>query len=252
MLVFCIPVLLATAPPRGVEVRVMSFNMRHGEDKWGGSNLRSIVRIIREEAPHIVALQSVDSLNADGKVRYQLRQLAAQTGMHYDYASADSLDGGTLGLGLLSVWPFENRQTFELPGSPAGEPRIMLCGLIVRSKDLTFRVCNTRLEPTSLFDRAMQAAYVNRALSESVQPVILAMDMGARPNEQPYFSFRQKWTDAAKGSLLPTTPEGAPGERVDYIMALKSARILVRDYKVIRKYPDISDHFPILATVEFY
>lgn len=230
----------------------MSFNMHHGEGKWGDSNLRSIVRLIREEAPHIVALQSVDSLDEDGKVKFQIRQLAAQTGMYYDYGASDSLEGGTVGVGLLSVWPFENRQVLDLPKSPGGDAKIMLCGLVVYSKLLTFRVCNAKLESANLFDRALQAAFVNRALGGSIQPVVLAMDMGARPNEQPYFSFKENWMDAAQGSVLPTMTEGAPGDRTDYIMALKFDRVVVRDYKVIRKYPDISDHFPILATVEFY
>lgn len=244
-------VVMGSTPIRGTEIRIMSFNMHHGEDKWGDSNLRSILRIIREEAPHIIALQSVDSLDDEGKVRYQLRQLAAQTGMYYDYGVSDSLGGGTFGVGFLSVWPFENRQVLNLPRSPAGEPRIMLCGLIVYSKSLTFRICNTKMESVSLFDRAMQAAYVNRALAESIQPVILAMDMGSRPNEQPYFSFKEKWLDAAKGSLLPTVAEGFPGDRLDYLMVLKANRVIIKDYKVIRKYPDISDHYPILATIEF-
>lgn len=244
--------LTGSRPERAVEVRVLSFNMHHGEDKWGESNLRYVLKIIRDQKPHLVALQAVDSLVENGQVNHQIRRLAAQTGMYYLYAASDSLSNGSHGVGILSQWPFENSQKLSLPNSPGADPRTMLCGLINPVKGLSFRICNARLEYASVFDRAMQSAYVNQILAPSIQPVLLALDMGARPNEQPYFSYRSGWMDAAKGSYLPTWTEGISGDRFDYLLALKNTRVRVKSYKVIRDYPEASDHFPILATFEFW
>jgi endonuclease/exonuclease/phosphatase family metal-dependent hydrolase len=243
---------LASAPRRSINIRIMSFNIHHGEDMNEESNLRGILKIIKEQKPDLVALQAVDSLTSDGKVRFQLRQLAIQTGMHYAYGVADKSEHGTQGVGILSVWPFEKTQTLTLPASAGADPKVLLCGLIRQSRNLTFRFCNSRLEYASVIDRALQAAYVNRMLSESIQPVVLGMDMGARPNEQPYFSFVKKWHDAAKGSQLETWNEGLPGDRLDYIFVLLNNKVRVKDYKVIRNYPQVSDHYPIVANVEFW
>jgi endonuclease/exonuclease/phosphatase family metal-dependent hydrolase len=230
----------------------MSFNIRHGEDIHEQSNLRSVLKIIEEQKPDLVALQAVDSLVIDGKVQFQLRQLALQTGMHYSYGASDRSANGTQGVGLLSVWPFEKTQTIPLPTTPGADVKILQCGLIRHSKSLTFRFCSTRLEYASVLDRALQSAYVNRMLEESIQPVVLGMDMGARPNEQPYFSFRRKWQDVAQGSLMETWNQGLPGDRLDYIFVLLNNKVRVTRYKVIKNYPEVSDHYPIVANIEFW
>ncbi|MCE7041644.1 endonuclease/exonuclease/phosphatase family protein [Dyadobacter sp. CY312] len=230
----------------------MSFNIRHGVNMNEESNLMDILKIIKENKPDLVALQAVDSLITNGKTQFQLRQLAIQTGMHYTYGVAETSESGSQGVGILSAWPVEKSQTITLPSTPGADPKILLCGLIRHSRNLTFRFCNSRLEYASVMDRALQSAYINQMLQGSVQPVVLGMDMGARPNEQPYFSFRKKWQDAAQGSQLETWNEGLPGDRLDYIFVLLNNKVRVKNYKVIKKYPMASDHYPILATVEFW
>lgn len=244
--------LAASQPRRSIEIKVMSFNIRHGEGINEQSNLRGILKIIQEQKPQLIALQAVDSLVSSGRIQFQLRQLATQTGMHYVYGVADRSKNGTQGVGILSAWPFEKTQTLALPSTPGSDPKVLLCGLIRHSRYLTFRFCNSRLEYASVMDRALQAAYINQTLGGSVQPVLLGMDMGARPNEQPYFSFRKKWQDAGRGSQLQTWNQGIPGDRLDYIFVLLNNKVRVKSYKVIRNYPEVSDHNPIVATVEFW
>jgi endonuclease/exonuclease/phosphatase family metal-dependent hydrolase len=244
--------LMSSQPPKAVEVRVLSYNIRHGEDKWGNSNLRDVLKVIQEQKPDLVALQAVDSLADNEIVNHQIRRLAVQTGMYYLYGVSDSLSNGTHGVGILSRWPFEKSQKLPLPNSPGADPRTLLCGLVSPVQGLNFRICSARLEYASVFDRALQSAYVNQLLANSIQPVLLALDMGARPNEQPYFSYRTRWLDAAQGSYLPTWTEGISGDRLDYLMALKNTRVRVKSYKVIQDYPDASDHYPIVATFEFW
>ncbi len=249
----CLVLILTSSLPRkSVEIKVMSFNIRHGESLDESSNLLGILQIIKEEKPQLVALQAVDSLISDTKTQFQLRQLAVQTGMYYAYAVTDLSENGAQGVGLLSSWPFEKTQKINLPSNPGSDPKVLLCGLIKHSRELTFRVCTSRLEYASVLDRALQAAYINRMLEESIQPVLLGMDMGAKPNEQPYFSFRKNWQDAGHGSLFQTWNEGLPGDRLDYIFALLNTKVRIKDYKVIKDYPNVSDHFPIVATIEFW
>ncbi|NIJ54857.1 endonuclease/exonuclease/phosphatase family protein [Dyadobacter arcticus] len=230
----------------------MSFNIRHGLNLSDEPNLRDILRIISENKPDLIALQAVDSLADNGKVQFQLRQIAAQTGMYYLYGVADRYDKGAQGVGILSIWPFEKTQLIDLPKTAGADPKVLLCGLINVTRGLTFRFCNSRLEYASVMDRALQAAYINQMLVNSIQPVLIGMDMGARPNEQPYISFRKNWQDAAQGSQLQTWNEGLPGDRFDYIFALLNDKVRVKNYKVIRNYPQVSDHYPILATIEFW
>ncbi|WP_229235995.1 endonuclease/exonuclease/phosphatase family protein [Dyadobacter tibetensis] len=245
-------ILTGSQPRKALEIKVMSFNIRHGVDMNEQNNLLGILKIIAEEKPDLIALQAVDSLIMDGKIQFQLRQLAVQTGMSYAYGITDQSQNGSQGVGLLSRWPFERTQTINLPATAGADPKVLLCGLVKPYPGFSFRFCSSRLEYASVLDRALQAAYINRMLEESIQPVILGMDMGARPNEQPYFSFRKKWRDAASGSLLSTWNEGIPGDRLDYIFVLLNNKVRVKNYKVIRQFPEVSDHYPITATIEFW
>jgi endonuclease/exonuclease/phosphatase family metal-dependent hydrolase len=235
-----------------VEVKVMSFNIRHGLNVKEESNLRDILKIISDHKPDLIALQAVDSLVDKGKTQFQLRQIAVQTGMYYIYGEADRSENGSQGVGILSIWPFEKTQTISLPSTQGADPKVLLCGLVNPARGLTFRMCNSRLEYASMMDRALQAAYINQMLVNSIQPVLIGMDMGARPTEQPYFSFRKNWQDAAQGSQMQTWNEGLPGDRLDYIFALLNNKVRVKNYKVLRNYPGVSDHYPILATIEFW
>ncbi|WP_229203308.1 endonuclease/exonuclease/phosphatase family protein [Dyadobacter jejuensis] len=244
--------LTSTEHKRATEVKVMSFNIRHGIGMDEQNNMLGILKIIQNEKPDLVALQAVDSLETEGKIQFQLRQLAIQTGMYYVYGITDRSDNGSQGVGILSRWPFEKSQIINLPSTPGADPKVLLCGLVKLHKGFSIRFCSSRLEYASVLDRALQAAYINRMLEESIQPVVLGMDMGARPNEQPYFSFRKNWRDAAEGSLLSTWNEGLSGDRLDYIFVLLNNSVRVSHYKVIRKYPEVSDHYPITATIEFW
>jgi endonuclease/exonuclease/phosphatase family metal-dependent hydrolase len=253
VILFCsVFALFASQPRKAVEMKIMSFNIRHGLGMNEESNMMDVLRIIQENKPDLVALQAVDSLINNGKAQFQLRQLAIQMGMHYTYGAAERSENGSQGVGILSVWPLEKTQTLALPSTLGADPKVLHCGLIRYSRNLTFRFCNSRLEYASILDRALQSAYINQMLQGSIQPVILGMDMGARPNEQPYFSFREKWQDAARGSQHETWNEGLPGDRLDYIFVLLNNKVRVKDYKVIKNYPQASDHYPIIATVEFW
>ncbi len=244
--------LSASQPRRSIEIRIISFSINHGKDFWAESNLRHVIQLINTYKPHLVALQETDSLVASGKIRFHLRQLSVQTGYHYLYGASGKLENGTYGVGVLSIWPFENTQKIALPASAAMASKVMVCGLVSPVGGQHLRVCSARLDYASGFDRALQAAFVNQILSPSIQPVLLGMDMGARPSEQPYSFFQTGWLDAAADSANPTLSLGATGDRVDYLFALKNSNVRIKSYEVLADSPTASDHLPVLATFELW
>lgn len=242
-----------------LELKIMSFNIQYGNDYWGESNLRSVVKIIQEERPHLVALQGVDSVEVDGRLRHKLRQIAIQTGMYYVYGETEGITNGSKGIGILSRFAPSKVQKFMLPDGPLNSggrstvsPRALLCAYVEYALGRGLRFCCSRIEYANGSERLLQAAFVNGLLNESIQPVILGIDLGAKPSEQPYNSFRKSWVDTGKGSTLATWVEGTPGDRFDYIFVLENVRMRVKDYKVIRRFPEVSDHFPIVSTIEMW
>jgi endonuclease/exonuclease/phosphatase family metal-dependent hydrolase len=244
--------LIAISPKKTVEIKVLSFSIHHGKNYWAESNLRDVLKVIDQEKLDLIALQEVDSVLSGDRVSFQLRQLAVQTGYHYIYGASGRVEDGVYGVGILSKWPLENTQKLPLPHSAGMDARVMVCGLISPAKGRYLRLCNARLEYASQFDRSLQSAFIHQVLSPSVQPVLLAMDMGSRPGEQPYSFFENGWVDAAQGSSFSTLPQGKPDERIDYLLALKNTSVRIKDYKVVREYATTSNHFPILATFELW
>ncbi|MBU1821510.1 MAG: endonuclease/exonuclease/phosphatase family protein [Bacteroidetes bacterium] len=244
-----LPVVLAQKKP--VEVRVLSFSINHGKNYWAESNIREVLKIIEKEKPDLIALQEIDSVVLDARVSFHIRQLAVQTGYHFVYGASGAEEGGTYGVGILSKWPLENTQKLPLPHSAATDARVMVCGLVSPVKGRYFRFCTARLDYSSIFDRALQSAFIHQVLSPSVQPVLLAMDLGARPGEQSQTFFQADWMDAAQTSVEPTLSQGQPGDRFDYLLALKNTDVRVVSYEVLREHATISSHLPVIAVFEF-
>jgi endonuclease/exonuclease/phosphatase family metal-dependent hydrolase len=192
-------------------------------------------------------LQAVDSLVDKSKIQFQLRQIAAQTGMYYSYAVADTSENGTQGVGILSNWPFEKTQVIiGLPRNPRFGSRNTVVRIDQAVEIGYLPVLQSRLEYASVMDRALQAAYINQMLVNSVQPVLLGMDMGARPNEQPYFSFRKKWQDAAQGRKC---RPGMKAYRATGSITFLHCSIIEFGSKITRWYQELSGLF--LTTIPY-
>jgi endonuclease/exonuclease/phosphatase family metal-dependent hydrolase len=245
--------LVSAQTKTGVSIKVMSFNIQHGENDQEESNLVDVLKILRTYQPDLVAFQAIDSFVMDGKLQFQIRRLAVQTGMYYAYAPSEKFVFGTQGVAILSKWEIEKKQLIHLPTAQSNkDTKSMLCGLIRPNKNLSFRFCSCSLDQTSPMDRGLQAAYVNRILESSIQPIIVGMDMGAKPQEQPYSYFKTKWKDVGQSSQDPTRSNGAAGDRKDYVFVLQNSRFKISNYKVITRYPHVSNRFPIMANIEFW
>lgn len=96
-------------------LRVMSFNIRHGEGMDGKINLAKIASIIQEGNPDLVALQGVDRGTRRTKKADQARLLAAQLKMNYVFAKTQNEDGGETGNAILSRFPIGPHKVLQLP-----------------------------------------------------------------------------------------------------------------------------------------
>jgi endonuclease/exonuclease/phosphatase family metal-dependent hydrolase len=244
------PVVLAQK--KSVEVRVLGYSINHGKNYWAESNIREVLKIIEKEKPDLIALQEVDSVVLGDRVEFHIRQLAVQTGYYYVYGASGPDEEGTYGVGILSRWPLEKTQTLPMPHSATADPRVLVCGVVSPAKGRYLRFCNARLDYSSVFDRALQSAFIHQVLSPSVQPVLLSMDMGARPGEQPQSYFQADWIDAAQSSVESTLAQGKPGDRFDYLLALKNTDVRLVSYKVLGEYPKVSNHLPVMAVFELW
>jgi endonuclease/exonuclease/phosphatase family metal-dependent hydrolase len=230
-------------------LRVVTYNIHHGEGTDGVFDLPRIARLITRAQPDLVALQEVDENTRRSGGVNQLDQLAHLTGMHAAFGKTMNYDGGDYGVAVLSRWPILSANNEPLPSSLDREPRTTLT-VRVQAGDtgpvLEF-TCTHFDQGRDAQDRRGQAEAVNERETHSGVPAILAGDMNARPDTDVMHTLEQEWMD--------TTPAGDVALRSrpfggDYVLFRPAGVWRLVDATVIDDRV-ASDHRPVLATLEW-
>ncbi|WP_257669446.1 endonuclease/exonuclease/phosphatase family protein [Parapedobacter tibetensis] len=254
-LLLCLPGVMASAQ----ELKVMTYNIYHGEHNYnpGNSNLQEIADIINAYKPDFVALQEVDSMTNrtagfnNGVPKDLVQELAKLTGMHGYFAKAIDYSNGGYGEGVLSRWPSEaKRDTLPLP--EGGEARALLSVTYTLPDGNQLIFAGTHLCHKSEANRIAQVEAINTVFENQAIPVIMGGDFNFRPDTEPYQVISEKFLDAAReyGKEENTIPFENPQSRIDYVFLSKGKghKWDIKDIKVIKENP--SDHMPVLVTLE--
>lgn len=242
-------VLRATAPGQPRTLRVLSYNVHHGEGVDGELDLPRIARVIRAADPDVVALQEMDDKTTRTGGVDQTAELARLTGMNGVFGKAIDLQGGGYGQAVLSRGPLGKAVVHPLPGEPKTEPRIALAvPLAVGDREVLFVTTHLHHQGDEL--RQKQAAELNRLLADGDRPVILAGDLNATPDSKPLAILAAKWANATSGRELFTIPVETPTRQIDYVLFRPSDTFRVVRATVLSE-AVASDHRPILAVLEW-
>jgi endonuclease/exonuclease/phosphatase family metal-dependent hydrolase len=249
-------VLLAAAPadpPAGKKtLRVLTYNIHHGEGTDGKLDLARVAKVIAAAEPDLVAVQEVDRKAArTGRVD-QAAELGKLTGLHAEFARAIDLQGGEYGQAVLSRFPVKIAKVHPLPGKKGQETRIVVEARVEPGGGrpaLTFLA--THFQHDDAATRKEQAAKLNELFGTADRPLILAGDLNATPDSEPMKLIAEKWSYAtAPGKGLFTIPAGEPRRQIDYVLFRPAGRFRVVEAKVIAE-PVASDHRPVLAVLEW-
>ena len=226
--------LLGPAPAEETPLRVMSYNIHHGEGTDGKVDLPRLAQVIRNARPDLVALQEVDrNVRRSGSVD-QTAELARLTGLHGSFARAIDYDGGEYGQAILSRFPIERLTIHRLPGEPEREQRIAAEVLVkVSGGDISF--VTTHLHHINAEFRGRQAARLNEIFAPSDHPVILGGDLNATPESRPLEIMSGKWTLASPDRSLKTFPAGVADRKIDYVHVLPGVRFRLVGEQVPRR-----------------
>lgn len=239
------------------EIRVMTYNIYHGEQAYntGNSNLPQVAELINKVNPDFVALQEVDSMTNrsaginSGVPIDQVMELSRMTGMAGFFGKAIDYSNGGYGEGILSKFPATVTK-HSLPIPRGGEERALLlinCTL-PGGKEIVF--AGTHLCHQFEENRLAQTEAICNILGDIDKPIILAGDFNFRPESEPYQLIVRNFADAAviKGDPEPTISFENPRSRIDYVFLSEKSKWVVKDVEVIRC--SASDHMPVLVILE--
>lgn len=238
---------LPDPPP---DLRVMTYNLHHGEGVDGLLDLERIARVIRAANPDLVALQEVDrNATRTGGVD-QTAEYARLTGLHGAYGAAMPFQGGEYGQALLSRWPLEDFEVIRLPGAAGKEPRIAVGAWVDVPGLGRIRWVGTHFDAgRDDADRWDQAGALVEVLARDSAPTLLVGDFNATPESRVMARILNpgtSWDDTAGSPPLPTIPAEEPKSRIDYILGSPRGTWQTQLSRVI---PEslASDHRPVFA-----
>lgn len=151
---------------------VMTYNVKNCDL---GEQIDAVAEDILAEGPQVVCVQEIDKgVNRSGD-RDVLRELAAAVGMNYYFYPAINLQGGSYGVGILSVFPLESCQMVPLEVRRGDEGRVLASAVInVNGKQI--KIYNTHLSYEDADQRQKQWEFIQQTLSGEQMPYILMGD----------------------------------------------------------------------------
>lgn len=244
-------VMLAHVPVfaqvQGQIIKVLSYNIHHGENTNGVQDISGIANVILATNPDLVALQEIDSCTNRVNKMNQLKELADQTGMYVYFARSMNFDGGAYGNGVLSRYPIHQAQTLVLPGkTEKAEPRSAAIVTVKLPGDSLLQFASTHLD--HLEDPTNRLAQVQTLLQHFTTvhfPIILAGDLNAISTSKEIMALKNVFVDISEKSG-PTWPSATPSKRLDYVMLTQKPRWELISTMVIAE-TVASDHRPVIC-----
>jgi endonuclease/exonuclease/phosphatase family metal-dependent hydrolase len=230
----------ASASPK--ILRIMTFNIKHGE--IGG--LDGIADTIKGEAPDLVGLQEVDVGAGRSASVDEPHRLGQLTGMTNLFRTAFAFpDGGSYGVALLSRFPLLASERLALTSS--GEQRILAVIDVELAKGRVIEVGVTHMDLQAAA-RATQAQEIVAKLGGKPLAILMG-DFNAQPDEAAVKTFSgaflDSWAAIGTGPGF-TIPPGAPTRRIDYIMLAKDWPKPTAAHVPVST---ASDHLPLVVDV---
>ncbi len=234
-----------------VTLRVMSYNIHHGEGLDGNLDLDRIAKVITDAKPDIVGLQEVDR----GTERTQRRDLPAElaklTGLTVQFDRNIPHQGGDYGNAVLTRFPIKRAKNTHLKSFANGEQRgVQQLVLDIQGREVLFM--NTHLDARRDPAEREHSATELRALVQAAgaMPVILVGDFNAVPDAKSIAPLRDFLTDtwpAVSKDPGFTIPVKKPTRRIDYIWITPAT---ITPVSMAVPYSEASDHLPIVAELK--
>jgi endonuclease/exonuclease/phosphatase family metal-dependent hydrolase len=242
-------VVLQGAEP--LRLRVLSYNIHHGEGVDRKVDLPRIAEVIKSVKPDLVALQEVDSGVRRTEGIDEPQELAKLTGMKVVFGNNIRYQGGDYGNAVLSKLPIKRHKNHPLPSFYEGEQRGVLEVKVetnVLGQTVLFFATHLDYRPAD-GERLASVKFINDLVtSRKARPALLAGDLNATPDSTALRGFKKLWTSVNEEDL-PTFPVEKPTRQIDFILFHPAERWKAVETRVLDE-AVASDHRAIFAVLE--
>jgi endonuclease/exonuclease/phosphatase family metal-dependent hydrolase len=235
------------------ELRVATFNIRHGVGLDGALDLARIAAVVERTGAEVVGLQEVDRHWSErSNFVDQATWLAQWLDMDVAFGANLDLDPPVpgaprrqYGTAILSTYRIRETTNTLLPRPLGGEQRGLLEALI-KVRGIPVRVFNTHLQHDSQVERLAQVDRIRQVLATAQESVVLLGDLNATPDTPEIAGLTDllvdAWVTAGVGDGF-TFDAATPHARIDYVMS--SGDVVARTAAVVAT--DAADHLPVVV-----
>ena len=250
LVVFAEPDSAEAQSDKPLRLRVLTYNIHHGEGIDGKLDLARIAKVILSVEPHLVALQEVDQRTERTRGVDQPAELARLTGMQVVFGGNIRFQGGDYGNAVLSRLPVRSHRNHLLPSLDEGERRGVLAVELALPSGGDLLLLATHLDhrPKDA-ERLASAKVINDLVAKAPdRPAILAGDLNATPESDVLARLLAAWTNTTDKPLA-TIPVASPSRQIDFVLVRPAARWKTIETRVLDE-AVASDHRALLTVLE--
>ncbi len=234
-------------------LRVMTYNIHHGEGMDKRVDLGRIAQVIQREKADLVAVQEVDKGVERTSKRDFPSELAALTGMTCLFSNNFHYQGGEYGNAILTRYPVVAWTNTHLRMLREGEQRGVLQATVdVGGRKLVFMATHIDYRRDDAERVINVAEFKEIAKRYAGLPIIIAGDFNDGPESRTHAamaeSFADTWALIGAGSGFTITSTN-PNKRIDYIWISKDGPLLPTSIWVPET--TASDHLPLVAEIRW-
>ncbi|MCC6145623.1 MAG: endonuclease/exonuclease/phosphatase family protein [Candidatus Hydrogenedentes bacterium] len=230
-----------------LELRVLIYNIHHGEGTDGKVDLDRIAQVIRDAQADLVLLQEVDrNLPRTNRLDFPAI-LQDKIGMHAWFEPNLKWDGGEYGNATFTNLNVVDHDNLALPNPHNEEPRGAL-RLRIEAAGIRFDVWNTHFGLKS-GERRAQAEALAAQLSDL--PAVAGGDLNEILSNTPLQPLLARLAPTSPSGGHGTVPAVRPLRRIDHIL-ISPQWTVVSDEVVANPLTALaSDHLPCVATLRY-
>ncbi len=239
--------LEALEDPDKIEITILTFNIRSGNDADGKQALDSIIEEVRETGAHIIGLQEVERRMPRSGFVDQAKAIAEALGFYFYYGSNINVLGVQYGNAFISKYPIVEIKNHRLPRELM-EPR----GVIEATVDVDGSSLHVFVTHLGLHDRERdkQMETLHGMLSEKEGPMILMGDFNNLPGSMDMAQHNMRLIDSATAMEMEDAYtyayySDAPNVRIDRIYTSEDIEII--DHAV--RPSKTSDHLRVVTKI---
>jgi len=237
-----------------VNLKIMSYNIRHGEGLDTILDLSRSAAIIKSQSPDLVGLQEVDHFCSRTDSIGQTKYLAQLTNMTGSFGAFMDYQGGQYGMATLSAKPLTSTKVLRLPDA-LYEPRTAIIHEVQLAQGCTIVFANVHLDwidnVEGSANRLKQAESLLQYIDSLNKATIITGDFNCTPDAPTMRYFAEQGFVFIKKGEDNLSFQGESKSEIDHLIYRDSEQIKFIENSIkLLKEPIVSDHRPLVVEME--